>query len=123
MNCVTRRLFPALLGRDAAVTPAHVRAAFLQAQHWLSTDASSISVSEESSGSEDPSPLNRPDPFLSHLQHKTENDLLDLLAHKDKDEAFDDAEDDKMVSFIALVTRRNVLGLAEALARLEGAQV
>lgn len=97
MDVVTGRMLPAVVGRNAAFTPVHVRAAFMQAQNWLSTDAASASVSKESNGSEDAAPLSRPDPFLSHLQHKTENDLLDLLARKEKDDAYDDVEDDKMV--------------------------
>ena len=115
MTSVSRKLFPALVVRNAAFAPSYVRAAFLQAQNWLSTNAASLSVPKESNGSKDGSPSSLPDPFLSHLQHKSENDLLDLLAHKGKDDAYDDAEDSEMVPFLTFSSASRLI-LEEALA-------
>lgn len=98
MSLLARGLTSALVSRSVAPDFTYYTSVALQAQYQkYSSDAASTSPAKSDEKNTSTSSI-APDAFLSHLQHKTENDLLDLLSQKDKDSADDEAEGDEQAS-------------------------
>ena len=98
MSFVTRSAISALVSRSILPSIGWYASLSLQTQHRMSSnDAATTSTAKSDGQKESPSSI-APDAFLSHLQHKTETDLLELLSQKDKDKASDEAGDHKEAS-------------------------
>lgn len=97
MSFLSKRIVSLLAGRSTASELVHVKSISVLAQrHSVSAHTASTSITEED-GADQTASTSAPDVFLSHLQHKTENELLDLLNYKGKEEADGDEDADRKV--------------------------
>ena len=100
MAFVARRVIAVVASRSVAPDVCYATCSTVQLQQCrFSHDAAPTSTGKSIEETSTSSSI-ATDAFLSHLQHKTENDLLDLLSRKDKDRSTDESAEDGKVTFV-----------------------